>query len=140
MEVWKDIKGYEGLYRVSNLGRIKSLPKKRGRGNGYYTKELILTPKIDKYGYKAVCLRKNNKNHHHTVHRLVATMFCENPMNKDVVNHIDGDKLNNSASNLEWCTVQENTKHAYEHNLGGFRDNVLNNLKKIHGMGVVHRG
>lgn len=131
MEMWKDIKGYEGLYQVSNLGRVKSLPKRKGKGKGYLTKEIILKPKIDKYGYEAVCLRRDNANHHATVHRLVATMFCENPMLKETVNHIDGNKLNNNFNNLEWCTSRENTRHAFKNNLGGFKDRALNNLKII---------
>lgn len=132
IEIWKDVKGFEGLYQVSNYGNIKSLPKKKGKGKGYFTKEKILKPKTDRYGYFVVCLRKNNKNHNMSIHRCVALSFCKNPFNKTVVNHKDGNKKNNMSSNLEWCTVQENTKHAYDNNLGGFRDNVMKNLAKIH--------
>ena len=116
-EIWKDITGYEGRYKVSNTGKVKSLPKLKGSGKGYYTKEKILNPKIDKYGYKAVCLRKDNKNHYFTVHRLVALEFCNNPNGYNVVNHIDCNKLNDVYTNLEWCTVKENTIHAYKNNL-----------------------
>lgn len=143
IETWKDIKGYEGKYQVSNTGLIKSLPKLKGKGRGYLTKEIILSPKKDRYGYLVVCLRKDNKNHHFTVHRLVASAFVPNLHNKPIINHKDGNKLNNNVENLEWCTVQENTKHAYDNNLGGFKDNVQKNLRIINSgykRGVIYRG
>lgn len=100
IEEWKDIKGYEGLYQVSNLGRVKSL--KRGSIRfGTLTHENYLRLKLYKDGtYK-------NKN----VHRLVAETFIPNPENKPTVNHIDEDKTNNMVSNLEWATIKENLNH-----------------------------
>lgn len=115
IEVWKDISGYEGVYQVSNLGRVKSLARTRnGRwGNKLPVPEIILKQKKNRGGYMCVHLR-TNKESHPTVHRLVAIAFIENPENKQTVNHLDGCKTNNIVENLEWATISENTKHAIE--------------------------
>ena len=102
-EEWRDIEGYEGLYQVSNLGRVKSLRDKNNK-----KRELILKPKTMRNGYLKVDLCKNGKQKTFTVHRLVATVFISNPKNFPVVNHKDENKLNNNISNLEWCTVLYN--------------------------------
>lgn len=105
IEEWKDIEGYEGLYQVSNLGRVK-------RSKGKYMKsERILMLFINTPGYLQVMLCKNNKCKKFTVHRLVANAFIPNPENKPQVNHIDEDKTNNKVSNLEWVTAKENVNH-----------------------------
>lgn len=101
-EFWKDIKGYEGLYQVSNLGRVKSL--KRGS-------ERILKPRVKSSGYIEVVLYKNSKPKNIRVNRLVAQTFIPNPEDKPQVNHIDEDKTNNMVSNLEWVTAKENMNH-----------------------------
>lgn len=113
MEIWKDIEGYEGLYQVSNLGRVKSLsrhcPSKGGSIRRVQERQLRF--KTDRYGY--LCLGLNNAGKtHFTVHRLVAAAFIPNPDLKPCVNHIDGVKTNNHIDNLEWCTVRENSIHA----------------------------
>lgn len=100
MEIWKDIDGYEGLYRVSSHGDVISVRS----GN-------LMTPAVDKYGYFNVCLTKDGRSVSRKVHRLVAQAFIENPLNKEQVNHIDENKANNSVSNLEWATARENTNH-----------------------------
>ena len=109
-EIWKDIRGYEGLYQISNLGRIKSLPKWRVK---YGYGEIILKQSIGKKGYKVISLNKNKKRKQYKVHRLIAEAFIPNPENKPQINHIDGNKLNNDINNLEWCTQNENIQHAY---------------------------
>ena len=102
-EIWKDIVGYEGLYAVSNKGRVKSL------GNDKSRREKILILHKDKTGYLQVHLCRNGKPKWYTVHRLVLMTFapCDN-MKSLQVNHIDEDKTNNHLSNLEWCTCKEN--------------------------------
>ena len=107
-EVWKDIKGYEGLYQVSNMGKIKSL--KFSHGN----KEKILKGNKEKFGYLVVTLYKNKGRKNFKIHRLVAETFIPNPKNLPQVNHIDGNKQNNRIDNLEWCTAKENTNHAHK--------------------------
>ena len=108
-EVFKPIKGYEGLYEISNHGRVKSLPKIIGRR---MKPETILKPKMA-HGYVLVTLCKDAKQFNASVHRLVAEAFIPNPNNKPEVNHIDGCRSNNDISNLEWCTSSENKIHAY---------------------------
>ena len=113
-EIWKDIKGYEGRYQVSNMGRVKSLDRTfiNKIGRKQHTKERILKLGTDKDGYLRVALCKGSGNGKlFFVHRLVCEAFHENTENKPCVNHIDEDKTNNTASNLEWCTVKENCNH-----------------------------
>ena len=113
METWKNIKGYEGLYQVSDQGRVKSLEriiiKKDGRK--FTVKERVLKPGVTKDGYLIVALHAGDKQKTLTVHRLVCQAFHKNPENKPCVNHIDENKTNNAANNLEWCTVKENNNH-----------------------------
>ena len=110
-DIWKDIPGYEGLYQVNQLGSIRSY------GNRSNHKKSIIMKQSDLLGYKVVALTKDGKQKLYKVHRLVATVFVENPMNKPQVNHIDGNKHNNNAENLEWVTASENTKHAFNSGL-----------------------
>lgn len=100
MEQWLDIKGYEGYYQVSNYGNVRSLPRQR-------TKGVILKPNI-RNGYESVILCSDGNVKNVSVHRLVATAFIENKNKFDIVNHIDENKLNNNANNLEWCTQSQN--------------------------------
>lgn len=120
MEVWKDVKGYEGLYQVSNLGRVKSLKRQRN-ANLMYSKTATVPERILKYGvsqgYLAVTLAKNKVNTKIRVHKLVAINFIPNPENKPYINHKDGNKHNNAVDNLEWATPKENTKHAIDYGL-----------------------
>ena len=97
-EIWKDVEGYEGLYKVSNLGRIFGIKR-----NG------VLKPGKGRYDFVVLC--KNGVRHEISVHRLVAKAFCPNPHNKPEVNHINEIAEDNRASNLEWCTRLENIRH-----------------------------
>lgn len=112
-EVWKDVKDYEGLYQVSSLGNVKSL--KRFKNNHSFKQlieEKIMKPSLGKY--KKVNLCKNRKYKTYYVHRLVAETFIDNPNNEPCINHKDGNKYNNNVSNLEFCSMSYNTKHAYD--------------------------
>lgn len=99
-EVWKDIEGYEGLYQVSNLGRVKRVTTGR-----------ILKGMVSGSGYIQVDLSKQGATSKKLIHRLAAQAFIPNPENKLEVNHIDEDKTNNKVDNLEWATRQENNNH-----------------------------
>lgn len=105
IEAWADIEGYEGLYKVSDHGRVK-------RVDGG-TERLIKIQVNQHNGYCYAHLSKDGKVKAHRVHRLVAEHFIENPENKEQVNHRDGDKTNNMYTNLEWLSASENQLHRY---------------------------
>ena len=119
MEQWKEIEGFDGLYLVSNLGRV--LRKRREyinpQGTTCVIEEKELKPSLNGRGYLHVKIRYNGKRHTLVVHRLVAKAFLPNPANKPQVNHIDGNKLNNRLDNLEFATAKENIQHAWDNNL-----------------------
>lgn len=104
-EIWKAVVGYEGLYEVSNLGRVKSLPR-----NGTCMSEKILKYSIDK-GYRQVILSKNDKRKSAKIHKLVAMAFLPNENNFPCINHKDENKQNNDVSNLEWCSYAYNNTY-----------------------------
>jgi hypothetical protein len=104
-EIWKDVHGYEGMYKVSNLGRLKRIFKSG--------KENFLKGKLDKDGYVCVILSRSQSKKHYRLHRLVAETFVPNLENKPQVNHKDRNKQNCEASNLEWVSGSENVVHAY---------------------------
>ena len=115
MEIWRDIEGYEGRYKISNTGKVKSIQRQVSNGTGLATLPTrILKQGINYKGYPIIYLSKNSKSRTLPIHRLVAKAFIPNPKNKPQVNHIDGNKVNNNASNLEWVTNSENQVHAYE--------------------------
>lgn len=107
-EQWRVIPEFD-LYEVSNFGRIKSKPRMRKNGQGYYqTKEVILNGS-DTKGYRSITLKQDGKSKRFYIHRLVAMAFIPNPERKPFINHKDNNPSNNRAANLEWCTPQENT-------------------------------
>lgn len=115
-EEWQDIAGWQGLYAVSTLGRVRSYDRgmiDRNTGTAYLHKGRVLTMK--KSGlYHGVSLFLDGVGRRFYIHRLVAQAFVPNPSGCPEVNHIDGDKFNNCASNLEWVTRSENAKHAWK--------------------------
>ena len=109
MEIWKDIPGYEGLYQASNLGRIKSLPRK----GTHVQEEHILKQIVRRKGYCELALMKNCKRKHFVVHRLIALTFIPNPYNLPQIDHIDDNKQNNRVENLQWITNADNMAKAW---------------------------
>ena len=111
-EVWKDIKGYEGRYQISNMGRVRSVERVviwKDKSEKHYKSRIMKTRQ--KQGYVSVCLFKDYKRQDFKVHRLVAETFIQNPNNLPFINHIDENKLNNKAVNLEWCSREYNNNY-----------------------------
>lgn len=101
-EIWKPIPGFENFYEASTLGQIRA----------FRTKKVLKTYTINS-GYQCIKFTVNSQRTSHLVHRLIAITFIDNPLEKATVNHIDGNKDNNSLANLEWNTISENLLHAY---------------------------
>lgn len=115
-EIWVSIKNNPN-YQISNLGNVKSL-------NNYKRKDnKILSPSLSKSGYYHIGIKKDKKRIYYTIHRLIAIHFIENKENYKCVNHIDGNKLNNSIENLEWCNHSYNNKHSYDKGLNKNNEN-----------------
>lgn len=117
-EIWKDIKGFEGRYQVSNMGRVRSLDMtwltynwKRQGLMECKRKGKILKPKTKRNGYFSVCLRDGVRKEFHSIHRIVAETFIPNPNNLPQINHKDEDKSNNRVDNIEWCTAKYNSNY-----------------------------
>jgi hypothetical protein len=129
-EVWKDVVDYEGLYEVSNLGRIKSCDRfvKHPKGGRKFIRGKIKSLSKDKDGYLRVCVCKEGKEKGMSVHRLVCMSFIKNIENKSQVNHKNGLKYDNRLDNLEWSTNQENQIHAFR---TGLRKPKINNEKSV---------
>lgn len=117
-EVWKDVKGFEGLYKVSNFGRVKTVAHwyirhySDGREEKVWRPARLRKPQKNIHGYMMITLYKNKVDYHKQVHRLVAEAFIPNPNNLEQVNHKNGDKADNRVDNLEWVTRYENAIHA----------------------------
>lgn len=129
-EIWKDVIGYEGLYRVSSLGSVKSVTRyvktvHKGYEGSRLIKERVLKPYLGKHGYFILTMRKNGRYKTEEVHRLVALAFIPNPDDLPCVNHKDENKQNNSVDNLEWCT------RAYNNNYGNRNKKISQSRKGI---------
>jgi len=127
-EKWRDVPGYEGLYQVSNYGRVRSLDRYvwnrcRARGKRDFLKGSILRPQKHVAGYLFVALYKDGKKRQIRINRLVLTVFDRPPKEGEESNHMNGNKTNNYIDNLEWMTKLQNQRHAIEvlgkHNGGG---------------------
>jgi hypothetical protein len=132
-EQWKNIEGYNGDYQVSDMGRIRT----RNNRWGVTDKYRILKQNKQRDGYHLVRLYLNSQQSDCLVSRLVANAFIPNPKNKKEVNHKDGNKSNNSASNLNWSTRSENMKHAFEMGLLNVRRGEDNNKSKLSEENVI---
>ena len=138
MEKWKDIIGFEGLYQISNKGRVKGLKRKVRTKHSFRTIEeslLKLTP--DRYGYILVGLNKNFKVKRMRVHRLVGIHFINNPENKPYINHKDGIKINNNYSNLEWTTAKENITHSIDTGLTDGKNGAILTEKQVKAIKIM---
>ena len=131
MEKWKDVVDYEGLYKVSDLGRVKSVRRFRdNHGTPQLVPEKIKNTRIKNSGYLMTDLYKENKQKSVMIHRIVAIAFLPNKENKETVNHKDGNKLNNSVENLEWNSFSEQNKHFYEQGLKS-KENIKKAIKAM---------
>jgi hypothetical protein len=119
----KDIKGYEGIYAITNTGKVWSYPRRHQR------KGKFLEERGNGNGYSYANLQKEGNRKYVGVHRLVAVAFIPNPLNKPCVNHIDTNRKNNNVSNLEWCTQSENCKHTK--NIGHSTYGIKNPMSKL---------
>lgn len=113
IEKFKPVKGYAGIYEISNLGRVKSISRiiERKDGNTRVTEDRIILPFLTKCGYHQIVLCKDGVRKKHYIHRLVANAFIENPDKLPIINHKDENKLNNRVDNLEWCSAYYNLRY-----------------------------
>lgn len=132
-EIWKPVKGYENIYEVSSMGRVKSCERIIVRSNGRKINfpEKIMKPTINHKGYEVIDLRKNGKRECGFVHRLVGKAFIKNPSGKKQINHKNGIKTDNNVENLEWVTNKENMIHAYKNGLINNNKANKNRSRKI---------
>lgn len=149
MEVWKDIKGFEGYYQVSNKARVRSVDRIIDGVNQwgkitFSRKSIIRKGSISRSGRRRVNLYRDGTMKTIPIHRLVATAFVPNPKGYNIVNHKDGNPLNNLPDNLEWCTASHNTRHAYEMGLakgrpGEQHHNAKLNEDQVNRIRVMHK-
>jgi hypothetical protein len=129
-EEWRDVAGFEGFYQVSSLGRVRSLDRYvdgkmvNGRRLRVLRRGFVMSQSIDNYGYSVITFSKNGEKSQFTVHRLVAIAFVGGNFQGSQVNHIDGNKSNNIPSNLEFCTIAQNNRHAFKMGLKKGRKGV----------------
>lgn len=136
-EIWKDVKGYEGYYQVSNMGRVKSMRVLKTPKNGVKCRKnaFLSTKTTHDKQYVLVALCRDGEKNHIQVHRLVAEAFIPNPKNLPCVNHKDENPSNNRADNLEWCTSEYNFQYSIERNgrmRGCEKQEYANPIKQAH--------
>ena len=131
-EIWKDVVGYEGYYKVSNIGNVISLERKceHATVGEYILKSKVMSQELTKDGYVRVSLSKKGRIKTQ-IHRVVAEAFIPNPENKPEVNHINGAKNDNRVENLEWCTRSENVRHAFKTGLTLYHKGENSHRSKI---------
>lgn len=117
-EIWKDIEEFDGDYQISNLGRLKSVARiVNGPRGEVHLSDRLLSQVVNKRGYIEYQITHNGNHYSRKAHRLVAIAFIDNPNNLPQINHIDGNKQNNTVENLEWCDNRHNVLHAYQNDL-----------------------
>lgn len=133
IEVWKDIKGYENLYQVSNMGRVRSVDKiSKNRWGNYFKKGVVQKERLNRDGYVVVAIYNEQSIRKDVrVHRLVAQAFLPNENNYPVVMHLDNNKKNNIVTNLKWGTYSENTRQAVRDGLLKGRPNIYKGKKGL---------
>lgn len=131
-EIWKPIKGYERLYEVSNIGRFKSLVR-----TSYRNKDIIMKPTLHITGYLVIGLCFDSKQTVFRAHRIVASHFCLKPKGCNIVNHLNGIKIDNRSLNLEWTTVSGNTSHSFAMGLQEVRVGEKSNLAILNEADVI---
>ncbi len=124
MEKWKQIKGYEGLYEISNHGRVRSMDRVVTYSNGNKVNYKGKIRKASCSEYRLIALSKKGKVKMFKISRLVANHFIPKKVGKNIVNHMDGNKYNDHFLNLEWCTYSENTLHAFDTGLNKSKNKV----------------
>jgi hypothetical protein len=132
-EIWRDVDGFKDWYQISNYGRVRSLDRLtiHKDGGNIYRKGKYLNPKYDSNGYLNIILYKYNKAYRRLLHRLVTLAFLENPNELKEVNHKNCNKSDNKLENLEWCSRQQNVRHAVENNLCDCNNGEGNPLSKL---------
>lgn len=124
-EIWKSISGYEGYYEASNKGHIRSVDRLVKCKNGMrISLATILKPSLGQWGYEQVTLRKEGSKKTVRVNRIIAQTFIPNPNNLPQVNHKDGNKINNSVENLEWCDASHNMKHCFDNHMSDWTTKI----------------
>lgn len=133
-EIWADVIGFEGLYKISNIGQVKSVDRiiYKNNGNRVPMNGKLLTQHQNGHGYNIVVLYdKNHKHYTKKVHRLVAEAFISNPENYPVVNHINQIRTDNRVDNLEWCSYRHNAEWSYMKKTTIYQYDLSGNLIKI---------
>lgn len=123
-EIWEDVKGYEGIFKISNTGKLIRVKSSVNMPNNN-----ILKGEVTKFGYRQYHMKVKGVSRKLKAHRLVAEAFIPNPDNLPQVNHIDGDKLNNNVKNLEWCDQTHNNRHALA---TGLREIDMQQVRNMH--------